>query len=101
MCLESLVKKLTDVGRIAHVKISKLNEKKINQVLISIKNTVLRKEINYKLSKLAVEETSLGNVADKISKNFNKTNNLINDLLKESLFTPKKNQLGIYKFSSL
>ena len=48
---------------------------------------------------MAVRETKFGNIEDKIKKNLNKTNNLLNDLNQQDLFKPIYNKKKkIYSF---
>ena len=91
MNLNSKINNLVSNSRKSQQNILNLDEKKINNILIEIKNKILDKKINYQLSKLAVEETKFGKIEDKIDKNNNKTLNLINYLLDENLFSKKKN----------
>tara|TARA_B100001057_G_scaffold295301_1_gene295393 strand:+ start:3522 stop:4862 length:1341 start_codon:yes stop_codon:yes gene_type:complete len=101
MNLRSKINNLVSDSRKSQQSTLNLDEKKINNILIEIKNKILDKKINYQLSKLAVEETKFGNIEDKIEKNNNKTLNLVNYLLDENLLSKKKiiekNIYEIYK----
>ena len=86
--LEGLVLK----SRKAQEKLIYLSNTEINNIILTISKEALKPANNTFLSKLAVEETSFGNQKDKTKKNFYKTNNLLNELLKVVTLQPINNK---------
>ena len=102
MELDNEIKILVKNAKTSQLKISEINENKINNLIKKIKNKILKKSINEKLSTLAVQETKFGNKDDKIKKNFYKTNNLVSELLKIKLFKPYEDKrIRFLKFLNL
>ncbi len=75
--------------------------KKINSIIKLIEINILEKNLNYKLSEMAVKETGFGNINDKMYKNFYKTKNLLKDISKikvnEPFYNKKKKIYEIIK----
>tara|TARA_B100001029_G_scaffold172242_1_gene169813 strand:+ start:4485 stop:5810 length:1326 start_codon:yes stop_codon:yes gene_type:complete len=76
------VKKLVENSRSSLDFLNKKSNKKINSIIKLIEKEILNKEVNYKLSEMAVKETGFGNIKDKIYKNKYKTKNLIKEIIK-------------------
>ena len=83
---------LVDCSRKAQKEIESKSNKFVKNLLNKIASKILEKKINFHLSSLAVRETKFGNIEDKIKKNLNKTNNLLNDLNQQDLFKPIYNK---------
>jgi sulfoacetaldehyde dehydrogenase len=75
-----IVAELVKRARIAQEQYEKYNQQQVDEVVIATAWALINPENNKRLAKLAVEETGLGNVADKITKNHRKTLGLLRDL---------------------
>lgn len=67
-------------AREAQKAIAHFNQEQIDEVVTAVAWAIINPENNKRLSELAVEETGLGNVKDKIIKNHRKTLGLLRDL---------------------
>ena len=56
------VKKLVENSRSSLDFLNKKSNKKINSIIKLIEKEILNKEVNYKLSEMAVKETGFGNI---------------------------------------
>ena len=82
-----VIDKLIDRARIAqHEYELKGSQKLFDLATQSVAWVVMESERNKFLSELAVSETKLGNVQDKIKKNHNKTLGLMRDLKEKKTF---------------
>ncbi len=77
---ETLVSELVNRARIAQSLFAKYSQAEVDEVVTAAAWALINPENNERLSKLAVEETGLGNVKDKIIKNHRKTLGLLRDL---------------------
>ncbi len=77
---KSEVKKLVKKARVAQGLFNKLNQQKVDQIVTAVAWAICKPSNNKKISKLAVQETGLGNSDDKILKNRRKTLGLLRDL---------------------
>ncbi len=77
---ETLVTDLVKRARIAQNLFGKYSQAEVDEVVTAAAWALINPENNERLSKLAVEETGLGNVNDKIIKNHRKTLGLLRDL---------------------
>ena len=88
----SLVKK----ARLAQETIQSYTQAELDRLTHAVAWAVMQPERNKLLSEMAVEETGLGRVEDKITKNYRKTLGLLRDLLaiwkKNYGFSSLKNQ---------
>ena len=74
------IKELVKKGRVSQSKINKYSQKKIDELVLAVAWEVIKPENNQMLSKMAVRDTGLGIVKDKIVKNNRKTIGLLRDL---------------------
>jgi sulfoacetaldehyde dehydrogenase len=74
------IKELVKKGRASQSKINKYSQKKIDELVLAVAWEVIKPENNQMLSKMAVRDTGLGIVKDKIVKNNRKTIGLLRDL---------------------
>ena len=97
----SLLKIIVNSAKEARISLEKKKNTEVNKLLKQITHKVLNNKVNYHLCSLAVKETHFGNIKDKVQKNINKTNNLLNDLKDIKIFEPflnKENNIyEIYK----
>ena len=75
-----VVASLVSRARIAQQQIQSYSQAQIDTLVTAVAYVVMDDEVNKRLSQLAVEETGLGNVADKMVKNRRKTLGLIRDI---------------------
>ncbi len=75
-----IVADLVSRARIAQAQYEKYNQQQVDEVVIATAWALINPENNERLARLAVEETGLGNVADKITKNHRKTLGLLRDM---------------------
>ncbi len=75
-CVAELVAK----AREAQALFAQYSQEQVDEVVIASAWALINPENNARLAKLAVEETGLGNVEDKITKNHRKTLGLLRDL---------------------
>ncbi len=76
MRIRELVKK----GRASQLKIINFSQNKIDEIIIAIAWEIINNDNNKMLCEMAVKDTGLGNVQDKILKNKRKTIGLLRDL---------------------
>jgi sulfoacetaldehyde dehydrogenase len=77
---QAQVAELVVRARMAQVKFAGYSQSQVDEVVIAAAWAIVNPENNERLSRLAVEETGLGNVKDKIIKNHRKTLGLLRDL---------------------
>ncbi len=75
-----VVAQLIDKARVAQAKIEAYSQAQIDQLTLAVGWVVMDDQTNKTLCELAVAETGLGNVADKITKNKRKTLGLMRDI---------------------
>jgi sulfoacetaldehyde dehydrogenase len=75
-----VVAELVSKARKAQKQYEKYNQEQVDRVVTATAWALINPEHNEMLAQLAVEETGLGNVADKITKNHRKTLGLLRDL---------------------
>ena len=71
---------IVERGRIAQQKYEQYTQAQVNLVVEAVAWAILEPKRNQELAELAVQDTGLGDVADKFKKNFRKTLGLIRDL---------------------
>lgn len=74
------VSELIEKARAAQAVFNEYNQAQVNEVVTGAAWALMKPENNQHLAQLAVEETGLGNVRDKITKNHRKTLGLLRDL---------------------
>ena len=74
------VSELIDKARAAQAVFNGYNQAQVDEVVTAAAWALMKPENNQRLSQLAVEETGLGDVNDKITKNHRKTLGLLRDL---------------------
>ncbi|MDC1098493.1 aldehyde dehydrogenase family protein [Candidatus Pelagibacter ubique] len=74
------IKELVRKGRISQLKINNFSQDKIDEIITAIAWEIIKPENNIMLCEMAVKDTGLGNVRDKILKNKRKTIGLLRDL---------------------
>ncbi len=74
------VSQLIEKARAAQAVFNTYNQAQVDEVVTAAAWALMNPENNQRLATLAVEETGLGNVADKITKNHRKTLGLLRDL---------------------
>jgi sulfoacetaldehyde dehydrogenase len=74
------VEKIVERGRLAQQKYEEYTQAQVNLVVEAVAWAILEPKRNQELAELAVQDTGLGDVADKFKKNFRKTLGLIRDL---------------------
>jgi len=74
------VSELIEKAREAQIKLSSYSQEQVDEVVIATAWALMNPDNNKRLAALAVEETGLGNVEDKITKNHRKTLGLLRDL---------------------
>ncbi|MFK7731586.1 MAG: aldehyde dehydrogenase family protein [Pseudomonadales bacterium] len=74
------VSELIEKARFAQAVFNVYDQTQVDEVVTAAAWALMKPENNERLAKLAVEETGLGNVADKITKNHRKTLGLLRDL---------------------
>ena len=74
------VENIVERGRIAQQKYEQYTQAQVNLVVEAVAWAILEPKRNQELAELAVQDTGLGDVADKFKKNFRKTLGLIRDL---------------------
>ena len=74
------IKELVKKGRLAQLKIANYSQSKIDEITTAIAWEIIKPDNNKMLSEMAVKDTGLGNVNDKILKNKRKTIGLLRDL---------------------
>ncbi len=77
---EEIVKNLVAKAKKAQSIFEKYNQNKVNEVVTAVAWAICKPFNNKKISNLAVDETGLGNLEDKILKNKRKTLGLLKDL---------------------
>ena len=75
-----VVASLVNRARVAQQQIQSYSQAQIDTLVTAVAYVVMDDEVNERLSQLAVEETGLGNVADKMVKNRRKTLGLMRDI---------------------
>ena len=74
------IKKLVKKGRLSQLKIANYSQSKIDEIITAVAWEIIKPDNNKMLSEMAVKDTGLGNVNDKILKNKRKTIGLLRDL---------------------
>ena len=74
------VAELVARARIAQTEFAKYSQAQVDEVVIAAAWALMNPDNNAPLSKLAVEETGLGKIEDKVIKNHRKTLGLLRDL---------------------
>lgn len=74
------IKELVRKGRISQLKINNYSQDKIDEIIAAVAWEIIKPNNNKLLSEIAVKDTGLGKVDDKILKNTRKTIGLLRDL---------------------
>lgn len=74
------IKELVRKGRISQLKINDYSQDKIDEIITAVAWEIIKLENNKMLCEMAVKDTGLGNVSDKLLKNKRKTIGLLRDL---------------------
>jgi len=77
---QTMVAGLVARARRAQAEYERFSQERVDEVVTAVAWTVVEPENNRALSRLAVRETGLGNIEDKITKNRRKTMGLLRDL---------------------
>jgi len=74
------IKELVKKARLSQLKFNTYSQSKIDEIITAIAWEIIKPDNNKSLSEMAVKDTGLGNVKDKIIKNKRKTIGLLRDL---------------------
>ncbi len=77
---KNIIDNLVIDSRLAQSVINNYSQEKVDEMILAVAWEVIRPENNKTLSDLAVKQTGLGNVEDKMLKNKRKTIGLLRDL---------------------
>ncbi len=77
---ETLIEQLVERARRAQQSYSKYSQQQIDEVVVAAAWAIMEPSRNRELAELAVRDTGLGDVDDKIRKNYRKTLGLLRDL---------------------
>ncbi len=77
---KTAVVRLIERARAAQRAFESYNQNEVDEVVTAVAWAIMNPENNRELAEMAVRETGLGNVADKMSKNHRKTKGLLRDL---------------------
>ena len=77
---KDIVAPIVDRARAAQAQYESYDQARVDEVVVAAGWAIVKPENNRKLAELAVRDTGLGNVADKLAKNERKTMGLLRDL---------------------
>jgi sulfoacetaldehyde dehydrogenase len=78
--VRSAVGKLIGRARVAQAEFARWPQERVDEVALACGWAIMKPENNRRLAELAVRDSGLGNVADKVAKNYRKTLGLLRDI---------------------
>lgn len=77
-----IIKRLVELGRVAMASISSADQARIDEIVTAVAWSLYKPENAQRLAEMAVEDTGIGNVKDKVIKNQRKTFGTLRDLMR-------------------